>query len=103
MSAGQGYIANTTGLLTLTLPTSIAVGSTIYIIGLGAGSWRINQTRAGEQIFIGSVFSTAGNTGAAVSNNRYDCITLTCMLNDTVTPSYLWTATSVISAGINLI
>lgn len=75
-------IANNAGLVTLTLPATAAVGDIVEIKGSGAGRWIIAQN-AGDIIHVGSVASTAGVGGSVASTNRYDCVTLCCVvLND---------------------
>jgi hypothetical protein len=73
-----GYITNNAALVTVTLPTTIAVGQTVRVAGKGAGGWRIAQS-AGQQIHFGAVDSTVGATGYIGSTNRYDCVELLCI------------------------
>lgn len=83
MAVGGRYIANNGSLVTFTLPTTAAVGSTVQIEGSGAGMFTIAQN-AGEQIHFGNVSSTAGTGGAVAATHRYDGITLLCIVaNDT--------------------
>ncbi len=72
-------IANNAGLVTLTLPTTAAVGDVIEIRGSGAGGWLIAQN-ANQIIHVGSAASTTGAGGSVASTNRYDCINLTCVV-----------------------
>lgn len=73
------YVANNAGLVTLTLPTTAAVGDVIQIRGGGAGGWLIAQN-ASQIIHLGSSASTTGVGGSAASSNRYDCLDLTCIV-----------------------
>lgn len=82
MSAEAGYVADNSGLVTLTLPTVAAFGSIIYVQGFGAGGWKVAQN-AGQQIIIGSSSSTVGATGFIASTNQYDSLTLLCAVADT--------------------
>ena len=77
-AVNTGYITNNAALVTVTLPTTIAVGQTVRVAGKGAGGWRIAQS-AGQQIRFGSVSSTSGVTGFIGSTNRYDCVELLCI------------------------
>lgn len=79
MSAEAGYIADNSGLVTLTLPATAALGSIIYVQGLGAGGWKVAQN-AGQIIHVGSTASTSGATGFIASTNQYDSITLLCVV-----------------------
>jgi len=79
MVAHNAYVENTTGLCTLTLPATSAVGDTIQVAGMNsAGSWKIAQN-SGNQIFFGSASTTSGATGYLASTNAYDNVTLTCV------------------------
>lgn len=86
MAADMGYVANFGTLVTLTLPTTAAFGTIIYIQGLGAGGWSIAQN-VGQQIIIGSSASTPGVGGSVSSTNQHDSLTLLC-----VTANTTWTA-----------
>jgi len=77
-AVNNGYITNNAALVTVTLPTTIAVGQTVRVAGKGAGGWRIAQS-AGQQIHFGAVDSTLGATGYIGSTNRYDCVELLCI------------------------
>lgn len=82
MAAGNGYIANGASLVVLTLPVTAAVGTLISIQGYGSGGWQVAQN-SGQQIFVGSV-STTATTGTMSSANRYDSINLICTVADTI-------------------
>ena len=47
MAINNGYLANKGTLLTLTLPSSAAVGSVIKVAGMNAGLWKIAQNANG--------------------------------------------------------
>ncbi len=83
MTANNGYIANNAGLVTLTLPTTSAVGSVINITGKGAGGWLISQG-AGQQIKVSPETTTLGIGGSLASNAQYDGIELVCITADTI-------------------
>lgn len=82
MAINSGYIASNVALVTLTLPTTSAVGSVIYLVGKGAGGWAVAQN-AGQTIHIGSSASTVGVGGSLASTNRYDSVQLVCTVADT--------------------
>jgi hypothetical protein len=77
LAVNNGYIANNAGLVTLTLPTTAALGDTIYILGKGAGLWKVAQN-ASQFINIVSTSTTTGVTGALTATEQYDCITVRC-------------------------
>lgn len=98
MVAGNGYIANNASLVTLTLPTTAAVGTLLHIQGFGSGGWRVAQN-SGQQVFVGSVSTTVGASGTTSSANRYDSMTLVC-----VTANTTWCCLNgPLSAGLDLI
>ena len=80
--ANEGYIANNVGLVTLTIPSTCAVGDSFHFAGLGSGGWRIAQN-AGQTIHYGSSDTTPGVGGRLDSTNRYDSIELLCVITNT--------------------
>jgi hypothetical protein len=82
MAINSGYISNNSGLVTLTLPSTAAVGSIIQMQGLGAGGWQIAQN-ASQLIHIGSAVTTTGTGGYLASSNQYDSLTLLCVVANT--------------------
>jgi hypothetical protein len=77
MVSNSGYIADNSGLVTLSLPATSAIGDELYIVGRGSGGWTVSQG-ASQQIIIGSSSSTAGGGGSIASSNRRDSIYLVC-------------------------
>lgn len=77
------YIANNASLVTLTLPTTCAIGKIIKIVGKGAGGWRIAQS-AGQQVIHGTVSSTSGATGTTSSTQQYDSVEVICITANTL-------------------
>jgi hypothetical protein len=90
MTADAGYVADNVALVTLTLPIIAAFGSVIFVQGLGSGGWSIAQN-AGQNIQVGNISSTIGVSGSVSSTNRYDAVTLLCVIADTT-----WTTLSTI-------
>lgn len=78
----NGYITNNAGLVTVTIPTTAAVGSVVRVVGKGAGGWRIAQN-ASEIIHFGVLNTTTGTGGRLDSSNRYDAVELVCTVADT--------------------
>lgn len=82
MSVDNGYIANNAALVTLTLPTTAAVGKVIRVSGKGAGGWKIAQN-ASEIIHFGSSDTTTGTGGSLASTATRDAVELVCVVADT--------------------
>lgn len=82
MAVNNGYVANNVGLVTLTLPSTAAFGSTVMIQGYGSGGWRVAQN-AGQTIHTGVLSTTTGVGGSLSSTNRYDSIEILCVVADT--------------------
>lgn len=81
-SINTGYIANNASLVTITLPTTAAIGSVIEISGKGAGGWKLAQN-SGQTVNFGSTVTTSGATGSLTSTNQYDCIRIICATTNT--------------------
>lgn len=69
----NGYILNNAGLVTVTLPSTFAIGSIIRLGGKGAGGWSV-VANAGDTIHFGNQDTSAG--GSLSSTNRYDTVEL---------------------------
>lgn len=82
MSVDNAYIANNASLVTLTLPTTAAIGDRVLITGKGAGGWRIAQN-ASEIIHFGNVDTTTGAGGRLDSIQDKDTVELVCVVADT--------------------
>jgi len=78
--AGNGYICNKAGLLTLTLPASGAIGDIIQVTGINTAlGWRIAQN-ANQQIFLGTTSTTVGVAGSLSSINIRDSVEMVCVV-----------------------
>ncbi len=78
MAVNNGYIANNAGLVTLTIPTTAAIGDIVRVTGKGAGGWLIAQN-AGETIYFGASTTTTGVGGSLASTLARDGIELVCV------------------------
>jgi hypothetical protein len=79
-AVNNGYIANNAGLVTVTLPSTSAVGDTVAVTGINnATGWKVAQN-AGNQIFFGTASSTSGTGGSLASTNTRDVVYLVCMV-----------------------
>jgi hypothetical protein len=78
MSVDNGYIANNVALVTLTLPSTAAVGKVIRVVGSGAGLWKVAQNA--NQYIVSETQTTATGTGGnLLALHRYDCVELLCI------------------------
>lgn len=82
MVVDNGYITTSGSLVTLTLPTTAAVGKVIEVAGQGAGLWQIAQN-ASQLINFGDLTSTTGTGGSIASTNANDSVALVCTVVDT--------------------
>lgn len=82
MVPNTGYFANNAGLVTLTLPVTMAVGQEIVVSGQGSGGWTIAQN-SGQQIILGNKLTTSGIGGSISSTAQYDNVTIVCMVAGT--------------------
>lgn len=79
-TVNTGTVANKSGLLTMTLPASAAVGDIIAITGINtATGWKIAQN-ANQQIFFGNTSTTLGATGSLASAAIRDTVKLVCVV-----------------------
>jgi hypothetical protein len=77
LAVDTGTIANKGTLLTLTLPSTCAVGKMIRLVGMNAGLWKISQN-ANQIIHFGSTDTTTGAGGSIASTLAYDAVELVC-------------------------
>ena len=77
----RGYFTNKATRLTLTLPTTAAVGSVLRVSGMTAGGWKIAQN-ASEVIHFGKTDTTAGTNGYLESTLARDSVELICCVAD---------------------
>lgn len=82
LDPNAGYTANNAGLVTLTLPAVAAYGTTIDVVGKGAGGWSIAQL-AGQTIHFNSTSTTVGVGGSLASTVQYNTVKLLCTVADT--------------------
>lgn len=78
----NGYFCSTGGALSLSLPTTAAVGSIIEIVLQGSTSFTITQA-AGQSIKVNGVSSTVGVAGSVASTAAGNAIKLVCMTANT--------------------
>lgn len=78
----NGYIANNAAQVTITLPSTYAIGTTIRVAGAGAGGWKIAQP-TGSNIVWGPSTTTTGTGGSLTSANKYDAVELLAIVANT--------------------
>lgn len=77
-----GYICNKAGLLTVTLPTTAAVGTVLRVTGINTDlGWKIAQS-ANQIIHFGNVSTTTGVGGSLASVLKRDSVELVCVVAD---------------------
>lgn len=76
LAVQNGYVTNNGSLVTLTMPTSAAIGDIIEVVGKGAGGWTVVYT-TGQSIKFGNIATTT-TTGSLASTNANDSIKLVC-------------------------
>ena len=81
-AADNGYIANNASLVTVTLPSTCAVGKIVRVVGKGAGLWKVAQN-AGQIIYFGDQNTTSGTAGYIAAKYRYDTVEMLCITADT--------------------
>jgi hypothetical protein len=82
MVANNGYIANGGGLVTLTLPAVVAVGSAFRICAANANLWSIAQN-AGQSIQFDALATTVGVGGSLTATSIGDAIEIVCIVANT--------------------
>jgi hypothetical protein len=82
-TVNSGYICNNAGTVTVTLPTTAAVGSIVAVTGINnATGWTIAQS-SGQQVFFGTASTTSGATGTLSSTATRDTVFLLCVVANT--------------------
>jgi hypothetical protein len=93
-AVNNGYIANNASLVTITLPSTAALGSIVHVVGKGAGLWKL-AANTGQTIKFGDqTTTTAGNLTAT---NQFDAIQVICITADTT-----WACTGVAQGNITV-
>ena len=78
----NGYVTNSASLVTVTLPTTSAVGKQVSVSGYGTGGWKIAQS-VSQLIHFSDLNTTTGTGGYLASTERYDAVNLVCVVANT--------------------
>jgi len=78
----NGYVLNNAALTTATLPATAAVGNRYYIVGRGAGGWKVAQN-SGQTIYSGNKNTTLGVGGYLASTHNRDAVEILCVSANT--------------------
>lgn len=81
-AVGNAYIANNAALVTVTLPSTYAVGDIVRVAGGGAGGWKVAQP-SGDNIVFGATTTTTGTGGYLASTQQYDAVELVAIAANT--------------------
>lgn len=81
MIVDAGYIADNGSQVSLLLPATATLGSIIYVVGLGAGGWKITQNASQSIRLSGSVTTTG--TGGSLAGAQGDSLTIVCTVANT--------------------
>lgn len=76
-AVNNGYITNNAALVTVTLPSTAAVGDIVRVAYKGAGGWKVAQN-ASQFIVFGTVTTTTGTGGSISSSAQGDVVELLC-------------------------
>lgn len=82
IAVNTGYIADNAALVTLTLPTTAAQGTTFRIAGNGAGGWLLAQN-ASQTVKFGNTATTVGTGGSLASTDPGDALECLCVVANT--------------------
>ena len=80
-AVNNGYFANNAGAVTVTMPTTAAIGDVVEVAGMGAGGWIIDYG-TGASIRFGSVTTTT-TTGTLASTDAGDTVKIVCRVANT--------------------
>jgi hypothetical protein len=82
LAPNQCYFVNAMSSVDLTLPVTMQAGYVIEILGQGA-MWTVKQN-ANQTIRFHEQNTTTGVTGQLASVTAYDCVTLRCVVDNTL-------------------
>lgn len=82
MQITNGYFANGSAQVVLTLPLTADIGDTIEVAAINANGWKIAQN-AGQQIQVRNTATTVGVTGSLASTAIGDTARIVCFAENT--------------------
>lgn len=80
----NGYTANNASQIEFTLPATAAFGSMVWVVGKGAGGWKISEGHSSQTIVNGVLSTTGDGTGYIESTEATDRACLLCTTEDDV-------------------
>lgn len=88
MAVNTAYVSDDgASLVTLTLPSTAALGAIFGVVGKGSGLWKIAQ-QAGQSILFGNQTTTVGTGGYLASTLTNDVVWLVCTTANTTFTVY---------------
>jgi hypothetical protein len=75
-----GYVADSSSLVSVTLPATAPFGSIVSVAGLGTGGWSL-IANTGQTIQLGTASSSSA--GSASSTKQYDNVEVLCVVANT--------------------
>ena len=88
MLSNNGYVADSSSLVSLALPVTAKFGDIVSIEGKGSGGWTITQG-AGQSITIAPLTSTVGVGGSVSSTDTHNSISLVCIVANLTWTTYI--------------
>ncbi len=82
MAVNNRYCANNAALVTLTLPSTAAIGDVIRVRGKGAGGWKIAQNASQYIRLDEATVTTTGVGGYITAVDDHECVDLVCVTAD---------------------
>lgn len=93
-AVNTGYVVGNAAQTTITLPSTVALGSVIIIQGKGAGGF-IVTANSGQTIQVGQ--SATATAGTVTSAAAFDAIQVVC-----ITANTTWATSWVLSSGVTV-
>lgn len=82
-TVGEGYLTNSSGLVTVTLPSTAAAGSEFVIANGGTGNFKVSQQAGQNIVGLGGGTTTTGTGGSLQSTTQGSSVRLVCLAANT--------------------
>lgn len=93
-AVNNGYITNNASAVTITLPTTFAIGDVVEVKGLGNGGWVL---KAGTATTIRCGSSVTSSGGTLTSADQYDTVKVTGLVANTT-----WSVDYLLTTGLTV-